>query len=75
MQSWHSMCPSCGENVFTGVKNNFIAYCNKCKTTWTMTELEIYDLSHPSKEVIDIVNKMKKLSFELDLLWRNNVRK
>jgi hypothetical protein len=30
-----------------------------------MTDSEIYELSHPSQETIDIVNKLMKLSYEL----------
>ena len=65
MEPWHGMCPTCGENVFTGVRNSFTAYCDKCGVIWTMTDLEIYNLSHPSPEVVDIVNKLMELSYKL----------
>ena len=64
MMPWQVMCPFCGENIFTGVKI-YTAYCEICNTEWTMTDLEIYDLSFPDPEIMEIVNELMKLSYKL----------
>lgn len=62
------LCPNCGERAFIGLGQPYYKYtfhCEICNTQWTMTDSEIYELSHPSQEIIDIVNKVMKLSYEL----------
>lgn len=65
MESWHGMCPGCGENIFTGVNSGTECRCNKCGVVWTMTELETYELSHPDEETKRIVNMAMKVSRDL----------
>lgn len=66
--SWQSMCPVCSESAFIGLGHPYYQYTLHCKTcgkVWTMTDLEIYELSHPTKETCDIVNKLMELSYKL----------
>jgi uncharacterized Zn finger protein len=66
--SWQSMCPMCGESAFVGLgypHYHYTLHCETCGTIWTMTELEVYELSFPDAETICIVNKLMKLSCEM----------
>jgi uncharacterized Zn finger protein len=72
--AWQSMCPNCGETVFVGLGYPYFQYtlhCEQCGVVWTMTELEVYELSHPSKETVDIVNKLMELSYKLAMEERH----
>lgn len=59
------MCPKCGETVFTGVNSRYEGRCDKCGTTWTLTELEIYEISHPDEETTKIVGMAMRISHDL----------
>ena len=65
VKPWQAMCPSCGENAYIGVDNYFIARCDKCGTRWTMSELEIYELTHPDKETQQIVDMIMDLAYHM----------
>ena len=65
MEPWQCMCPECGENIYIGIDPYYIGRCDKCGTRWTLGELEVYEMSHPSKETIEIVNKLMKLSRDI----------
>lgn len=65
---WQAMCPNCGESAWIRLGYPYYQYtlcCETCGTTWTMSELEVYELSHPSQETRDIVNKIMDLAFEM----------
>lgn len=66
--SWQNTCPSCGENAFVGLgypHYRYTLHCKTCGTVWTMTDLEVYELSFPDAETISIVNKLMELSYKL----------
>jgi hypothetical protein len=62
------LCPQCGETVYIGLGHPNYRYtlnCDVCNTTWTMTELEIYELSFPSETTKRIVKELNKISYAL----------
>jgi hypothetical protein len=65
VKPWQSTCPMCGESAFIHLRYPYFLHCETCGAEWTMGELEIYELSHPDKETIMIVNQLMKLAFDM----------